>query len=131
MILSGPVASVACVGASYLIAKLLIALNNDFGAGDLSAFLFWTAQFAVALVLPAIIFALLTRNARMINRIWISVLLGGASGFGWTLLNRVMLGPWFGAWSFNVLYCWVGGGALGILAVALLNSTSMRRVYNG
>ncbi len=54
---------------------------------------------------------------------WISVLLGGLAGFGWTLFNLEMLGPWFGAWSFNVLYCWIVGGAIGILVVALLGQS--------
>ncbi len=120
MLISFPVASVVCLGASYLVAKILLALQSGFGAGDLSAFLYWTVLFAVALLLPAVAFALLTRNARTINRVWIGVLVGGVSGFGWTLLNLGMLGPWFGAWSFNVLYCWIAGGAPGTLACALL-----------
>lgn len=101
-------------------AKFLIALNNGFGAGDLSAFLYWTAFFAFALLLPAFAFAWLMRSARTSNRVWIGVLLGGIAGFAWTLLNLAMLGPWFGAWSFNVFYCWIAGGAVGILSVALL-----------
>ena len=126
MILSVPVASVVCIGASYLVAKILLTLNNGFGAGDMSAFLYWTALFAVALLLPALSFALLSRNVRTINRIWIGVLSGGVAGFGWTLLNLAMLGPWFGAWGFNVLYCWIAGGAVGILAVALLGHSQRR-----
>jgi hypothetical protein len=127
MLISVPVASVVCVGASYLVAKIFLALQNGFGAGDLSTFLYWTVLFAIALLLPALAFAFLSRNARTINRVWIGVLLGGVAGFGWTLLNLAMLGPWFGAWSFNVLYCWIAGGAFGILAVALLGQ-SQRRV---
>ena len=123
MIILVPVGSVVCAGASYLVAKILLALNHDFGAGDMPAFLYWTALFAIALVLPALAFVLLARNARIINRIWIGTLLGGVAGLGWTLLNLVMLGPWFGAWSFNVLYCWIAGGAAGIFVIALFDGT--------
>jgi hypothetical protein len=126
-ILLFPIASVACLGASYLVARIFLLLNHGFGAGDLSAFLYWTSLFAVVLLLPGLLFALLLRNARTFNRVWIGVLLGGLAGFGWTLLNRAMLGPWFGAWSFNVLYCWIVGGATGILIVALLGPRQLNR----
>jgi len=126
-ILSFPGASIVCLGASYLVAKILLALNNGFGTGDVAAFLYWSGLFAVALLLPALVFALLSRNLRTINRIWIGALVGGLAGFGWTLANLKMLGPWFGAWSFNVLYCWIAGGAVGILVVAVFGQ-SRRRV---
>jgi len=118
--------SVVCFAASYLVARLLLRLNNGFGAGDMSAFLYWTVLFSAALLLPAIAFAILLRNVRTINRVWVGVLLGGLSGFGWTFLNLGLLGPWFGAWSFNVLYCWIAGGAFSILAVSLVGRWKKR-----
>lgn len=114
------VASIVCFVASYLVARILLILNNGFGAGDMTAFLYWTSYFAGLLLLPSLLFAIIFRNARTINRVWVGILLGALAGFGWTLLNLWFLGPWFGAWSFNVLYCWVLGGAFGILALALL-----------
>lgn len=113
-------ASIVCFVASYLVARILLTLNNGFGAGDMTAFLYWTSYFAGLLVLPSLLFAIMFRNARVINRVWVGILLGALAGFGWTLLNLWFLGPWFGAWSFNVLYCWVLGGAFGTLALALL-----------
>jgi hypothetical protein len=58
--------------------------------------------------------------------LWIGFLLGGIAGFGFTLFNAWSLGPWFGAWSFNVLYCWIIGGSLGIVAVAAFGGSSRR-----
>jgi hypothetical protein len=84
------------------------------------AFLYWTWLFAGSLLLPSALFAILLRNARTINRVWLGILLGGLAGLGWTYLNLGFLGPWFGAWSFNVLYCWIVGGVFGILTVALI-----------
>ena len=118
-ILVFPFASFVCVLASYLCARVLLRLNNGFG-GDMSAFLYWTSLFAVSLLLPSALFAILLRNARTINRVWLGILLGGLAGLGWTYLNLGFLGPWFGAWSFNVLYCWIDGGVFGILTVALI-----------
>ena len=123
MLSFAPVASIVCTGASYLVARIFLSLQNGFGSGDLWAFLYWTVIFSIVLLLPALAFVLLSRNMRTINRVWIGTLLGGVAGFGWTLLNLMMLGPWFGAWSFNVLYCWIAGGAIGILALALLGSS--------
>jgi hypothetical protein len=99
-------------------------LNNDFGAGDMPAFLYWTALFAISLLLPAVLFGVLLRKAGTINRLWVGILLGGLAGLGWTYLNLGFLGPWFGAWSFNVLYCWIAGGVFGILTVALIGRTN-------
>jgi hypothetical protein len=96
-------------------------LNHGFGTGDLNAFAYWTLLFAIFLILPADLFTVSLRNLRTINRVGIGILFGGLLGFGWTVLNRWFLGPWFGAWSFNVLYCWLAGGALSMCAAALID----------
>jgi hypothetical protein len=127
-ILAFPLASIVCLGASFIVAKILLALNDGFGSGDTIGFLYWTSLFAVALLLPALAFTLLLRHACMVHRVWIGVLLGGLAGFGWTLFNLWSLGPWFGLWDFNVLYCWIVGGAAGIVVVALLGNRVFRRV---
>ena len=129
IILVFTIATAVCFVTSYVVAKILLILNNDFGAGDMSAFLYWTACFAVALLFPAVLFAFLTANTRTIHRLSFSVLFGGLAGFGWTLLNRWFLGPWFGAWSFNVFYCWVLGGVFGILTVAFLARPQQYRLF--
>ena len=113
-------ASIVCFVASYLVAKTLLVLNNGFGSGDMTAFLYWTSYFAGSFILPSLLFAIVLRKARTLNRVWISILIGGLAGFGWTLMNLWFLGPWFGAWSFNVLYCWVLGGAFGMLSLSML-----------
>ena len=126
-ILLFPFASLVCFVASYLVARFLLRLNNGFGAGDISAFLYWTALFAVSLLLPSVLFGILLRDAGTLNRVWVGILLGSLAGLGWTYLNLGLLGPWFGAWSFNVLYCWIVGGVLGILTVALIGRTKKPR----
>lgn len=128
-ILPFPLASIACLGASFVVAKILLAVDG-FGSGDTIGFLYWTSLFAVALLLPALGFTLLLRHARMVHRVWFGVLLGGLAGFGWTLFNLWILGPWFGLWDFNVLYCWIVGGAAGILVVALLGHSSVSPSLN-
>ena len=121
-ILPFPLASIACLGATFIVAKILLALDG-FGSGDTIGFLYWTSLFAGALLLPELVFTILLRHASLVHRVWIGVLLGGLAGFGWTLFNLWTLGPWFGLWDFNVLYCWIAGGAAGILVVALLGNS--------
>lgn len=128
-ILPFPLASIACLGASFIVAKILLAMYG-FGSGDTIGFLYWTSLFAVALLLPALVFTLLVRHARMFHRVWIGVLLGGLAGFGWTIFNLWILGPWFGLWDFSVLYCWIAGGAAGILVVALLGNSRVSSSLN-
>jgi hypothetical protein len=59
---------------------------------------------------------------------WLGLVIGGTAGIGvgflWTLANALMLGPWFGAWSFPVLLCWTTGGALSLAAAATSASAS-------
>ena len=53
------------------------------------------------------------------TRICVAIVAGAIAGFCWTLLNYWFLGPWFGAWSFPVVDCWIAGGVIGFITVAL------------
>jgi hypothetical protein len=115
------IGSIGCFLVSSVVAKAFLRLQDNFGAGDLRAFSIFSVVFALVLLLPAGLFAVVLRRVRLINRLWLAILLGALAGFCWTVLNRWYLGPWFGAWSFPVLYCWVAGGVFGLLAVAVLS----------
>lgn len=103
------------VGAVLMAVAFLVG-NRGFGAGDLGALCFWT------LVMTGPVLALGAGHARGAppGR-WLAahgvVLAGVGIGFLATLGVRAMLGPWFGAFSFPVLYCWVVGAvaACGVL----------------
>lgn len=79
-ILSLLVSSFSCFVGSYLVARLLVHSRNGFGAGDLHAFVIFTAAFAVLLLLPAGIFAMVVRNARLVNRVGLAIFLGAFAG---------------------------------------------------
>ena len=123
-----PLGSVGCFIGSNFVARLLVDLNDGFGAGDLRGFAIFSTVFALVFLLPAALFAILFGDWRLANRLWLAVLLGAIGGFGWTLLNLWYLGPWFGAWSFPVLYCWMAGGVFGLFAVALLLRNKARPI---
>jgi len=118
-ILIFPLAALLCFVSSYLVALLCIRLNNGFGTGDIPVFLGWTFAFSLAVLLLTIPIALLIRKLGRFTRLSIAVVAGAIAGFCWTLLNYGFLGPWFGAWSFSVVDCWIAGGVIGIITVAL------------
>jgi uncharacterized BrkB/YihY/UPF0761 family membrane protein len=114
-----PLAALLCFLGSYLVALLCIGLNNGFGSGDMPAFLYWTVPFSLAVLLLTVPIALLIRKLDRFTRLSIAIVAGAIAGFCWTLLNYGFLGPWFGAWSFPVVDCWIAGGVIGIITVAL------------
>jgi hypothetical protein len=107
-------------GALGTLAPALVDLSTSdwFGAGDLQGFLFFTLPLLFVLVASGI--GLARRLAQ--RSTWLGLVIGGTAGIGigflWTLANALLLGPWFGAWSFPVLLCWTTGGALSQAAAA-------------
>jgi hypothetical protein len=113
-------ASLLCIAASGFGAPLLAALvflwsNDWFGSGDLSAFNYWNAIFTVLLSAAGLVLMKYLCLLPPLVRSVVAVLTGSALGFLWTVVVYVMLGQWFGAFSFPVLYCWVIGGATALL----------------
>jgi hypothetical protein len=102
-------------------ARTLVAANGGFGAGDISAFVYSTVPFAAALLLMSLVILVLPKR-HPIFRVAVALIIGALSGFIWTVFNRWMLGPWFGAWSFPVLYCWMVGGAFGLVGAAVIQT---------
>ncbi len=105
-----------CLIASGVVAGLLIVLNRGFGIGDLWAFMFWSILFAVLVGLVSTALARFPKGQRTWVRYVIAGVSGAVLGWGWTLLVALFLGPWFAAFSFPVLACWVAGGSSGMVA---------------
>lgn len=122
---AAPIKALAVVACLSFILPLAVSYafivrNEGFGIGDLWAFGFWNLFFTALLSLVGLAllrpFASLPPPVRLI----VASLVGVSAGFLWTLVVRFMLGPWFGAFSFPVLYCWVIGGAVAMLLTMLL-----------
>lgn len=121
-----PLVLLICLIGSYALAWGFVARNGGFGAGDLSALFYSTIPYAVMLWLSSlVVLALLTRVPFYLAVI-LGLVIGSASGFFWTLFNRWMLGPWFGAWSFPVLYCWMFGGALSLMVAVIVQAAFLK-----
>lgn len=105
-----------CLLVSIFVAVMKIAVNGGFGASDLRPFILWTLPFAV--VITSLKKGLISIFGRLslIYRYVVASVLGIIGGTLWTYLVALSLGPWFGAFSFPVLICWIVGGASGMVA---------------
>ena len=107
------------------LALVYLALNDWFGAGDLSALVVWSIPFT--LLMGSTVRRLSVRSAGW-SRGRQLLLLGSAPailGFAYVFVVALVLGPWIGAFSFPVAHIWMLAGALtGLLAAALLDRQS-------
>ncbi|MDA0836423.1 MAG: hypothetical protein O3B01_04670 [Planctomycetota bacterium] len=111
--------ALVCIIASFVPQQLYVASRADFGAGDVSAFLFWGAPFALMLGAFAPGFVAVVRRIPAVLRYLLALIVGAGSGILWTIFVRAILGPWFGAFSFPVIYFWMFGGFSGLLFASL------------
>lgn len=103
---------------SCSVAIVFINMNQGFGSSDLWTFIFWTLPFvglAAGITSPSI---KLYRRLSFVLRLIVAVIIGALVGFLWTYIVAIFLGPWFGAFSFPVIYCWIVGGISGMIAAA-------------
>jgi hypothetical protein len=116
---SGVGAVVGSVGG----AIWYLAGNDWFGAGDLPAMLAWSVPLGLleALLIGPAARRLGTSSGWL--RYGVLVFLGGAVAVLWSIVAALLLGPWIGAFSFPVLFCWLAGGALGGVAAAAAANT--------
>jgi hypothetical protein len=101
---------VVSMGLSFIAAIGFLAVNSWFGAGDLRSFAQCSIMFAVVSVCIAAIVrvTLLRRGAAL--RYFLAAFGGLVTGFAFTWVVAFLMGPWFRAFSFPVLYCWMLGG---------------------
>jgi predicted membrane protein len=104
------ITGVVSIVLSFLAAICFLAANSWFGAGDLTSFAQWSIMFAVVSVCVAVIVrvTLLRRSAAL--RYFLAAFCGLVTGYAFTWVVALLLGPWFRAFSFPVLYCWMLAG---------------------
>ena len=112
-------AALVCVIASLILEQLYVVSRHGFGAGDVSAFLYLSAPFSLVLGVFALGFVAVARRFPAVVRYPLAFVVDAGSGILWTILVRMLLGPWFGAFSFPVIYFWMFGGFSGLLFASL------------
>jgi hypothetical protein len=113
---SGTISALACYAASAGIAVTLIVLNHNFGLGDISSFLYLSLPFAFLVGSISFLFPERLFNSKPLTRYLYLAALGAVMGALWSTIVSATFGPWFRAFSFSVLPCWIGGGAIGLLS---------------
>ena len=102
-----------CLITSIIVAGIALVLNDGFGANDMWAFLFWSVPFAAVVAFISV--ANPYRNLGSFARYCAAVIAGALIGVVWTFIVALLVGPWFLAFSFPVLSCWVAGGVSGMV----------------
>ena len=111
--------SSVCMFSSLVLQQLYVALRKGFGAGDVYAFLIWGTPFSLLLGVLALVFVCVTQRIVVFLRIIFALFLGAACGIAWTIVVLFLLGQWFMAFSFPVIYFWMVGGIAGMLFASI------------
>jgi hypothetical protein len=107
------VAAVAWL-ASLAAAVSYLATNNWFGAGDLYGMAIWSLPLVALVAVGARLCGARLNHWPAPVAYPVAVLLGGALGLLTFVVTAFVLGPWIGAFSFPVLFCWVFGGVVSL-----------------
>jgi hypothetical protein len=104
-----PLIAVAFVATAFVVAIGFLASRRWFGVGDLYSFSFWSLLLSIPIVGLALILG--RQLARLSTGVGfgLAVVLGAILGYLSTMAVWMMLGAWFGAFSFPVFYCWLAG----------------------
>ena len=113
-IVTALISAFIAVLVAFVVAFLLLAFNHWFGVEDLTAFGGWSLPFAFLVAVLSLAFARISKRRSRKFRYVVGALVGLVAGFGYTYGVALMLGPWFAAFSFPVLYCWMAGAVAGI-----------------
>ena len=111
-------AAISAVVASFLWALGFLVGNDWFGVSDLLSFGFLTFPFGILSYLGSGVFVRATRRLPRRLQLALSFVGGVTLGLCFTLAVSNLLGPYFGAFSFPVLLCWMFGGGVGLLVGA-------------
>jgi hypothetical protein len=122
------VAPFVCLAVSMLLASAKVAIRGGFGASDLIPFLVWTIPLSLvgALIRHGLDSLLRLQSAPLTYTL--SGVAGIISGVLWTYLVALWLGPYFGAFSFEVLPCWIVGAASALIMTTTYSLGTGRQV---
>lgn len=110
-------ASLSCTGSALIAQQRYVAFQDGFGAGDTPAFVVWLTPLSVLVGIVALALGRLRCDSWL--RHTLSIIIGLVGGYLWTMCVSISLGPWFGAFSFPVLYFFMLGGVVGLLLGSL------------
>src|SRR3954467_4092659 len=105
---------------SLAAAVSYLASNGWFGAGDLYSLALWSVPLVFFVALASRLSGSWLRRKPALLAYPGAVLLGSILGILTFILTASVLGPWLGAFSFPVLFCWIFGGVVAFLVLVWL-----------
>lgn len=98
-----------------LVAGVKVAIGRGFGASDIFPFFVWTIPFSIFIALMKNRLVSLVRRSSTRLKYFVMGIIGVSAGALWTYVVAFFLGPGFGAFSFQVMTCWIVGAASGLI----------------
>jgi hypothetical protein len=112
------VAAFICLGVSMLLASAKVAIRGGFGAGDLLPFFLWTLPLCLLIASIRNTLDPLLRTRSVPLTYALNLIAGTITGVLWTYLVAFWLGPYFNAFSLEVLSSWMVGAASGLIVTS-------------
>ncbi len=105
------------------LSAIFFLWNQDwFGKGDLTAFLYYSVAHSIMVGIFTYLNSKIVTMKQLFLRIICAVLVALLLAMGWTLgLAYIVLGPWIGAMSIPIFYCWLISGSLTLVTASVLN----------
>ena len=116
-----PLLEAVFLAVSLVTAVAFLASRSWFGAGDLASFTFWSVVLSLPIIPISFLLGRLLARLGSALAILLAVLSGALLGYLATMLVWMMLGPWFGAFSFPVFYCWLAGAIAACVTATLVS----------
>ena len=115
-----PILEAVFLAVSLVASVGFLASRNWFGAGDLRSFTFWSVILSLPIIPVAFLLGRVFVRLGSVMGTFLAALSGALLGYLATMLVWVILGPWFGAFSFPVFYCWLAGAITVCVTATLL-----------
>lgn len=123
--------SLLATSISTLVAFFYVINNDWFGKGDIDGFACFT------LVLSSLSLFLFTPSRKLYSRlslilgILVALLLSVTQTIAFTTIVWLLLGPWIGAYSFPILWCWLAGTSAANCFVLLVSDNALNGKHVG
>ena len=106
------VSTLLAIAVAEVAALVYVEAHDGFGRGDLLPFLIWVVPFGLAIGIAVVGGGRWLAKTNRAAAGAYGLTIGGGIGVAWTVLLAWMMGPWFGTFSFPVLYILLMSGAL-------------------
>jgi hypothetical protein len=117
--------------ASTLVAVVYVVTNDGFGKGDIQGFSIITLIFSlISLSLYGLLSRLFSRFNSLVSLL-LTIITSVLQAVIFIYTTWFIYGPWIGAFSFPIIYCWLTGTVLGNFYILLNSNGSFKPRHFG